>query len=657
MAFSCGHFGMWPLRHPSAIGTRWLRAAAQGSTLLGVLMVSLVWSGLNFHQAVKHRNAERGAVQDSENLARAFEEHLRRSLRDIDRSIKTARSRYIQQPDELDFRRWLRDSYLFDDQTVQMAVIGPNGRLKLSNIDSPSSPKTDLSDREHFKVHLGSRSDDLFISKPVIGRTSGKWSVQLSRRIENADGSFGGVIVASLDPDYLASFYNSVDIGIDGYVRVIGADGIVRATGGATTKALGLDLSTADLFKHYPREAVGWYYNASNRSDGIPRLVAFREVNGYPLIVTVGLSKAEIFSEMNSDRYWHDLFAAAITALTLLVVGLSIRARWLREKMAEERRIAGTRLEQTRKFLDTIIENVPVPIVVKERDTLKFVLVNQAYEVFIGLPRDRLIGKTVFDLFPRRDAELITTYDLEAVRFNKRLIMGDFQAETPKNGVRVVNTTRLVISDEHDEPEHLIVVIDDVTEKREAEERIAHMAHHDPLTDLPNRAQFNERLADALAQVERGGQLALLLLDLDRFKQVNDTHGHLAGDELLKAVAGRLRGCVRETDFVARLGGDEFIVIQTAIGVPSEISALADRMRAAITAPYDLDGIQTAVGVSIGISFAPDDASSAAELMRRADLALYRAKRDGRDTYRFFEPEMDARDMRRALGAQMRKAI
>jgi len=150
----------------------------------------------------------------------------------------------------------------------------------------------------------------------------------------------------------------------------------------------------------------------------------------------------------------------------------------------------------------------------------------------------------------------------------------------------------------------------------------------------------------------------VFFLDLDHFKDVNDTLGHLIGDELLKAVADRLRGCVRETDTVARLGGDEFAIIQTAIEHPVDISNLADRIRAAITAPYDLGGLQAIVDVSIGISHAPNDATTSAELMKRADLALYKVKGEGRGTYRFFEPEMVGRiASRRKLEANLRNAI
>src|SRR5712691_4307496 len=463
---------MWSLDALIEVGTRWLRAIAYGPVLLGALMIGLIWSGLFLHLQVERSDAERAAVQNSDNLARAFEEHLSRSLKDVDRSLKIMRSRYMRYPDELDFRSWLRNSQLFDDQTVQAGVIGPDGLLRLSSIDSPSSPKTDLSDREHFRVHVNAKSDDLFISKPVIGRTSGKWSVQLTRRIENGDGSFGGVVVASLDPLYLSRFYNSVDVPSDGYVSIVGGDGFVRAVSGRAAGPLGTDVSGAALFKHYPKESTGWFYTASSFIDGSPRLVTYRALADYPLIVTIALSTAELFSGVYADRRGYYLVATALTLLILVVTGLSVRARWLRDRMAEDLDVQNSRLNQTRKFLDTIIENVPVPIVVKKADTQKFVLVNQAYEAFIGRPRDEVIGKTVFDLFPSKDAELITKFDDEAVQFNKRLIMSDFPVETPANGLRVLNTTRLVVCDENENPEHLIVVIDDVTEKKKAEEKL-----------------------------------------------------------------------------------------------------------------------------------------------------------------------------------------
>ena len=200
---------------------------------------------------------------------------------------------------------------------------------------------------------------------------------------------------------------------------------------------------------------------------------------------------------------------------------------------------------------------------------------------------------------------------------------------------------------------------EDITERRRVEARLAHQAHHDVLTDLPNRALLRERLEQAVTGMHEGGRrLALLMLDLDRFKEVNDTLGHPIGDALLKVVTERLRGCVRETDTIARLGGDEFAVVQR-VGDPAiESAALAKRIQEVITESFDLDGHHVLIGTSIGIAVAPGDGSDPDQLMKNADLALYRAKNEGRGTFRFFEPEMDRRmQARRGLERDLRNAL
>jgi diguanylate cyclase (GGDEF)-like protein len=176
----------------------------------------------------------------------------------------------------------------------------------------------------------------------------------------------------------------------------------------------------------------------------------------------------------------------------------------------------------------------------------------------------------------------------------------------------------------------------DVTEQRRAQALVAHMAHHDPLTNLPNRLLFRDRLQQAVARVRRGETIALLCLDLDRFKPVNDNHGHAAGDELLKAVAERLRAAVRATDTVARLGGDEFVVIQVGIRESAEAATLARRIVKALGHPYDIAGKTVDIGTSIGIAIAPKDGDDPDELLRKGDHALYRCKSGGRGSFAFF---------------------
>jgi diguanylate cyclase (GGDEF)-like protein len=200
---------------------------------------------------------------------------------------------------------------------------------------------------------------------------------------------------------------------------------------------------------------------------------------------------------------------------------------------------------------------------------------------------------------------------------------------------------------------------EDITEQRRSEVKIEYMAHHDALTDLANRVLLNERLEQALGQrIHREEMVAVHHLDLDQFKAVNDTFGHPAGDKLLKIVADRLRALVRETDTIARMGGDEFVVVQAPIADPAEATSLAQRIIASMSEPFDLDGHQAVIGASVGIAVGPSDGLKPDRLLRNADLALYRAKGDGRGTFRFFEAAMDLQmQTRRIMERDLRKAL
>ncbi|WGR94226.1 EAL domain-containing protein [Bradyrhizobium sp. ISRA435] len=203
-----------------------------------------------------------------------------------------------------------------------------------------------------------------------------------------------------------------------------------------------------------------------------------------------------------------------------------------------------------------------------------------------------------------------------------------------------------------------LVTCEDVTEQQRAESQIAFMARHDALTKLPNRTLLAERIEQAVAQAGRGLGFAVFCLDLDNFKQVNDTLGHPVGDELLCAVADRLNACVREVDTVARLGGDEFAVIQCGIQNPEDTERLARRIVECVAAPYEVSGHRVVVGCSVGMSVSPGDGTTGEKLLKNADVALYRAKMEGRGTWRFFEPAMDASlQRRRALELDLREAM
>jgi len=319
-------------------------------------------------------------------------------------------------------------------------------------------------------------------------------------------------------------------------------------------------------------------------------------------------------------------------------------------------------LEQERdrnyEFLRQIIDHIPSQITVKDARDGRYLLVNRVVEAQFGLPRTDIVGKTAFDVFPKAAADIIAADDDKTLQSDAGLFLEEHLWESQGLGKRFITSKRIGIRDQAGEPRYIINVVEDVTDRRRADEKIAHLAHYDALTDLPNRVLFREQVERELQRTNRGEQFALLYIDIDEFKGINDSLGHHVGDELLKVVATRLRNCIRETDLVARLGGDEFAVIQTNAGNVADVVEFVTRIHEAIRQPYQCLGHQLTTDASIGIALAPRDGTDLEQLIKNADLAMYGAKADGRRTHRFFEPAMDAsakarlkmqQDLRQAL--------
>jgi diguanylate cyclase (GGDEF)-like protein/PAS domain S-box-containing protein len=327
------------------------------------------------------------------------------------------------------------------------------------------------------------------------------------------------------------------------------------------------------------------------------------------------------------------------------------------EDITEQRRVESDR-DRNRQLLELIIENVPATIFVKTASDRRYILVNRAGEKFWGMSRAEVIGKTANDVFPNSEALLITARDDELLQSGQPAF-DEREVSTPTGVRRNIASRRLIIHDPDGRTKYLLGVVEDITEQKLAAARIAHLAHYDALTDLPNRVLLRERLEHELTYAGRGAQLAVLYLDLDHFKGINDTLGHSPGDTLLKAVAGQLRSCLRPSDVIARLGGDEFAIVQAPLEHPRDAATLAQRLREAVTqTSYDIDGHQVVIDLSIGIALSPTDGTDVDQLLKSADLALYGAKSDGRGTFRYFQPEMDARmKKRRSLEIDLRKAL
>ncbi|WGS23289.1 MULTISPECIES: EAL domain-containing protein [unclassified Bradyrhizobium] len=312
-----------------------------------------------------------------------------------------------------------------------------------------------------------------------------------------------------------------------------------------------------------------------------------------------------------------------------------------------------TALKRREVSFRLLFENNPMPMWVFDADKMEFLSVNDAAVQHYGYSREKFLRMTLREIWPEDEwavhsEALREVGDVYQSNRDWRHIKAD------GSEIHVLTFGRKVTFDGRD---GYLVAIVDITERRAAEARIAHMAHHDGLTNLPNRDFYQERLREALERSRSGNRrVAVMCVDLDLFKNVNDSFGHPMGDRLLKLVAERLRSEVHGDNMAARLGGDEFAIVLGADVSPNDASAFAEGLIEVLSAPYDIDGLEVVVGASIGIALSPGDGTTSEELMRNADMALYRAKSEGGGVHHFFEPEMDLqaqkrRDMERDLRA------
>ncbi len=513
-----------------------LLAERRSSAMLGLVIIVMLWAGvfLKFSQDVSGdlKDAER----TSEGFAMVFEENVLRSIDELDNILFYLRSNIEARKETTDYNTILHATAMPNDILVQVSIIDARGIMRASTAGPQPAPFVDLSDREHYKAQVNSKEDRLFISKPLIGRVSNKWSVQLSRRFLNADGSFGGVVVASLDPEHFTEFYNKVDLASSGSIALIGSDGVVRSAGGQSSELrMGQDITGTDLFSRM-QTRFNSQFEERDRLTGQTRLIALRKVKGQPLWVSVSLDKNEVIAGSYADLRMNCIAAAILTLIILAAMELIFRTE-------------GNARQKSRQLEQTL-------------------------------------------------------------------------------------------------------------------EMMARLASEDSLTGLLNCRGFRSALIELEDQRHAGPEgrdkieYAVLFLDLDRFKIINDTLGHRVGDLLLQETAQRLRASLRSTDVMARLGGDEFAVIARYVNTRSALDDLAQCLIKTIREPFDLSGYRVRTTISIGIAVSPTDAESADDLVVAADLALYAAKERNRDGYQFYEPSMTKElTDRRQIETDLREAI
>lgn len=591
--------------------------------LFALLLVAALWAA-TLHMVRQEEATARAAARDAtRELVATYEAQMARSLSGIDQTLRVLQYAVEMNGPDGALEAMSAKGLLPPGVVFQVAIVDASGRVLASN---PAARRGgDVSRSEWFARHRGNAASLPFVSQ-TIGRREPH--VVFSRRLGDAAGRFAGVASVAVDPAFFTSSYEHARLGERGLLGVAGIDGLVRAA------RVGDDVSWGQ------RVALDEADEVALRSGGIDkerRYTGTRPLGGFPLVAVVGLSEAEQMAPFVQRRRTWLLAAGAGTALLVLAVSLVSGWSWQlakarrRERLAQETYAAASEASLDAFF---VLRTVRGP----DGAVLDFLIeaTNSRAEQLTGLPKERMQG--------RRTSVMLPAYlgigifdDLSAVASDGVAREAEWMAHMPPQPDRWLH--RQVVPVEGG----VVAIVRDITERKLAEQRIRHLAHHDELTGLPNRSLLRDRLGQAIRDAERKGNcVALAFIDLDGFKLVNDGLGHNAGDELLKVVGARMGRCLRRNDTLARFGGDEFVILLPDLsGDPMAITPLLEKVREAVIEPIEVEGQEVQVSCSMGVVLYPRDGADAGALMMNADAAMYRAK-ENKDGFQFYASEMNA---------------
>ncbi|MDR7047833.1 diguanylate cyclase (GGDEF)-like protein/PAS domain S-box-containing protein [Duganella sp. 3397] len=503
-------------------------------------------------------------------------------------------------------------------------------------------------ERDYFKAHLDNRYGNRpFIGAPVIGKYTGAKLFFVSRRAENAKGEFIGVLLAPLDVRRYVALFDNSRFTADMSITLLYRDGRVIARSPLFEQSFGRDLSGGELFRQL-RNGNSGTYKAVGIVDGLHRIYSYRVFEQLPLIMLVGSSDADAVRQR--DRSYLVAGAGLVCLLFLMTAGgifslrtharqeareLRIRALLVESREMEQKLRAN---EESMKLSALLFHNLGEAMMVTDAGG-RILTVNPAFSILSGYTEQQVIGRRSYELTAGREGVEFFAKMAKTIRDT-----GQWDGEVwhrHQDGTEYLAKIRFdTVHDDFGHPFRYVVLLSDVTEKKASEERIWRQANFDTLTGLPNRRMFHERLRQEMKKSDRARlPMAILFVDLDHFKEVNDTMGHDKGDLLLKQVAERLTASMRGTDVVARLGGDEFIALLGELRNPPDVTRTAKEILKQMRTPFDLDGDgqQIAnISSSIGIALYPQDGKDIETLMKNADQAMYGAKENGKNRYQYY---------------------
>jgi diguanylate cyclase (GGDEF)-like protein/PAS domain S-box-containing protein len=651
MKFPFSHF---PFAAPNR-SERWRRTTLLALGLLALLTyVALVAVGLK----ISHNREVEFATRNLENLANVLEAQARGTIDKIDTILLASQLRLNEayageSRDRKSINATLaRYLALIDEESQSLRIANADGTFIHDASGTLSS--VHIGDRDYFLRNRNDASGRLIISEPLFARITNNWVITLSRRISDTHGQFAGLVQAAVRAEYFRDFFAGLKLGAGQSLTLIDHHQRLIARYPEAPERLGQTVANpvmADIIAHGERQGT---YTVRSSIDGVERLYAIRQVGDYPLYVIVGQATDEYLANWQRQFFW-GIFSTLVLATILagwIIVWLRTydRARQLAKGMT---RAYETTMHRTRALLDSL----PDPAWLSDR-RLRLIAVNEAYTRICGKPQDKILGCTVGEIWPVDTAQPLAAQESATLAQNEQQRRKGSQHIADGSLCHFEYITTPVL-DDRDELAGVAGVARDITQIHEDELRIRHLAEHDLLTDLPNRILLSEHMSLVLAEtLGEHAEIALLFLDLDHFKNINDTLGHEIGDQLLLQAAKRLRGSLDARDTVSRQGGDEFAVLVRNYGTPARLADIAQRLIDTIDQPFLVAGHELQVGVSIGISTYPQDGKDINTLLKNADTAMYQAKAVGGNAYRFFTQEMNARIFERVtLENSLRRAI
>ncbi len=597
---------------------------------LGIVLVSVaaaagIWLTALQRIAFEREQAVLAAMNANANLAIAFEQQVFRTLKAAEQVAAFVREQYLDRGANIDLQLWVRRGVIRESMFTIVSVVNENGDIVRS---SQAVGNVNYADREFFIAQRHATLDRLFVSAPVLGRVSGRWQIPMSLRITRQDGSFGGVIVLSVDPANFTDFYREADLGARGLLEFSGLDGVVRGRRVGNEVSFGLDASTLPWFQRRAAVPEDSFVEDGAASDGVSRVIGYRTMAGYPLMVAVGTAVEDELAPVLQRRTSYLGVAAAATVALLLFAGL------LMTVLARQRAVAKALLASEALFRATFHQAaMGIAHVAPDGRILR---ANDKFCHMLGYAQDELCQHTVFELSDAGERDAARQFLAQRLSASSPVLSPEIEKPYRRKDGSVLWVCEALglVTNARGRPDFLVAVTQDITARKALEERLSHDALHDALTGLPNRVMFQDRLARVLESARRrAGLAAVLFIDLDDFKIINDTRGHAAGDAVLQEVARRLEASVRAEDTVSRFGGDEFGIVLASLAHARDVEAVAAKVIEALGVPLHFDGSALQVSASVGAALFPEHGDNTADLVAHADAAMYAAKHAGKNRF------------------------